>query len=211
MRFDEGLCYKYVRFIRDSKAPPTRAFTFVASIGFCVGVLGIAATETLGSARFKGAALGSFRRKRPLRKSRSLRVAELRALELGVSRATLPTDRYLSGVAAFCAHARFRAGDVQKIETRPRLDKSSDGTVVFIEVEALIHKTGDRPGRRRVPLPVVAHGIGVTGEQWAEQWLRLYDELGIAKLGTMLPTPRGDGHGFLPRPLGNEQKFHVPS
>ena len=203
--FKENWVYKYVCHLRASGAPATKAKAFVEAVLYTGAVVEISGVEEVSrSSRIHGAAHLIALKKRPTKKARGLKVAEVLCLENGTKLGGSLCDRYACSFFAFCVHTRTRGKEASTITDPLTLDLSPDGTQAFVETAMSIHKTANK-GTTRTPLPVVGHAVGISGVNWAAEMLSLRRELGLSDEDGLLTVPRGDGCGFTTKPLSNSE------
>ena len=107
-----------------------------------------------------------------------------------------PMDAVLGGGnILFLIHGRQRGHDANGVTCEPWLDVDAESSFGYVETTLLSEdtKSGQRGARRRILVPVTADAYGLSGEPWAEHWLRARAECGLdaAKDGSLFPTPGG--------------------
>ena len=202
----EPMAYKYVRWLRQIGAKPTRATSFVQSISLLNFLLDIRGGGSIKSSRVMGAVDSQYMLKRVRRPRDPLTASMLSSLEeLAISHPDLRTRVFIGFVLAM-VHWRARQSDAQYVRAEPTLDRDMDGRSIYLEAEVDSErtKTGQSTKRARQTIYLVGLAQGVRGKPWAEHWLRDRRTCGCdAKLdGTLMPQPQQGG--FSKRPLGNE-------
>jgi hypothetical protein len=187
----EPVLYQYLRYLRDSKAPATRAARMVEAVAFCKGTIGLDhVDELLDSSRVHGAVRGSLISKAPHCKKDHLLVSEVAALEIACCQDDSLPDRIFAGYCCFLAHGRLRCGDGQHASFEPFLDLDDAGEG-FVETALYAHKTASLTAKSKRLLPAVAHARGVSGTPWAEAWLDARRQAGLSasKEQPLMPAP----------------------
>ena len=101
-------------------------------------------------------------------------------------------DRCFAGACLACCYMRARWGDFQHTVSC-ELDHSDDGNVAYICFSAEIHKTSGTRYFDGRPIFWVAPSVGVTSDNWVEQWLTVRTELGLDAFKPPLPAPDSAG------------------
>ena len=185
----EPVVYKYL--VAASAGPATRGLSFRGALGFMKGFFDLdGATPALASARCSGAMYKGLAKKAPTVRATPLTAEQVLKLEEVFATAPrrepdeeTPTpvhsaeDMNLVGIALFCLHGRLRVGDALKVTDEPTLDVAKDGSICFLEVGALSHKTAGRASR--LSLPMVGLGTGVFGAAWGAAWLQARADAGM--------------------------------
>ncbi len=77
------------------------------------------------------------------------------------------------------------------------LDRFSDGSIAYVEMDVAIHKTMFASARSFRFLNLAAPGLGVHGSEWVSKWIAAFEKLGIdpfvEKQGCVMPAPDSDG------------------
>ena len=177
--------------------PPTRGSAFVEALAFSSGVLGLdGAEEAIKAREVTGAALSSFRKKRPDSQAPPLPAALVTFLEevvLGKAGFTWE-ERIFAGFCCLCIHTRSRWTAMAGYAAEPVLDVSADGQG-FVECALIHHKTAGLQRKRKKPLPLAGMALGLTGQQWAAVRLAERRDRGLkAAESCLMPSPwRGGG------------------
>ena len=197
--FFEEDAYKYVAFLRNSGAPPTRATRFREAVAFAKYVVGAdGADDVLSSRRVSGAALESWRRKRKLRQRDPLTVGQVKALEAVAAGQGKVMDRVFAGFVLFMLYTRARFNDAMNVTSEPEVVGR------FLEAETAKFKTANLPGRRDKVLPLAGPAQGLVAASWAERWLDDRRACGLvaAPGRPFMPAPCADG-SWTEGPLAN--------
>ena len=177
----EEILYEYLEQLRMDRAPATKASSMLEAVPFTITLLGLGpgTWADLNTQRVKGAALGSYDRKRLTRKAPPLTARAVKLMEEGVSKFSSVEQRVLAGDICFLVHGRLRCADAARIAAEPTLDVDDDG-VGFIDAEIAGGDTKAGGGRRkrRLTLPIAADANGLTGA-WAATWLEQRRRAGL--------------------------------
>ena len=126
-----------------------------------------------------------------------LKMADLISLHETLAGSKDPWDKVMAGACLFCVYSRARWSDFIH-GGRIELDRLSDGSIAYVEMQVAVHKTMFASARRFRFLDLVAPGVGVHGDDWVQQWIDSLKFLGIdpfeAHHGCLMPAP--DGHGI---------------
>ena len=202
----EPMAYRYVRWLRQVGAKPTRAMSFVQAISLLNFLLDVRGGGSIKSSRVMGAVDSQFMMKRVRRPRDPLTASMVSTLEeLTISHPDVRTRVFIGFLTAM-VHWRARLSDAQFVRTEPTLDFDLDGTAIYLEAEVDSErtKTGQSTKRARQTIHLVGLAQGLRGKPWAQQWLSDRKTTGCdAKVdGTLMPSP--EHGGFSKRPLGNE-------
>ena len=166
----EDMAYKYVVYLREISAAPTRAQRFVEALSFAAHTVGLdGAADAAGSRRVKGAAESMFLSKPPLKQRRALLVVELRRLEEILFTSDVMVDRLLAGFILFMTLGRLRHSDAQACSSLT-LDIGG-GRYGFLEGTVRRSKTSRTRQQKDRLLPVAVPAFLFREESWAAQWL----------------------------------------
>ena len=191
--FTEQDAFKYVTYLLEHQAPPTRAGNFRATVAFMKGAFGMQGCDAvLGSPRVSGCALTALNAKRPLKQRDPFRVWWLQELETFLHGENDAKDEIFVGFLCFVVHTRSRWGDASQVTQEPSLDLSSDGRAGYVEAPTIHTKTSNSKHNRRRPLALTADAFGVSGLSWAACWLGLRREEGLVV---------GEGSPIMTEPL----------
>jgi hypothetical protein len=104
------------------------------------------------------------------------------------------------GFLLFCLHGRQRCSDGARITEEPVLDTShGNGRELFSFIEATTSgdacKTGNTSKKARLAIPVVGLAYGVSGQPWADAWLRIRKTLRLnaSRDACLMREPLADG------------------
>ena len=104
----------------------------------------------------------------------ALKVADLISLHETLEGSQDPWDRVMAGACLFCVYSRARWSDFihgGSIE----LDRFSDYSIAYVEMQVTVHKTMFAAARRFRFLNLVAPGKGVHGENWVQLWIDSFE------------------------------------
>ena len=168
---DEGIVFRYVKFLHSENAPATRASSLREALNFLGGVLSVDLTDMQKSTRIKGMCCRLQRSGHAVRQRDPLSKAMLEDLEILLAKGAEAgaVDSVLAATALFCVYARTRVGDLRKCINEPIMDMAEDRSCGTLETKFFDHKTA-RPGTRKA-LPVAAPVFGVTKVCWGEHFV----------------------------------------
>lgn len=197
--FREATVYLYVEELRSSNAAATKAIGFIEAVPFTAALLGLPwPKEVLESARIKGAVWRSYATKRETVQAPPFTVEAVEILELMSITAPTVEERIIAGSLCFCIHSRKRGADAVAIIHEPVLEVDSDGEG-FLEStqEAGSTKAGKSRKRLKKILPGVAFAKGISGTEWAREWLEHRKDEGLdASVDGCLILVPAPGGGF---------------
>ena len=102
----------------------------------------------------------------------------------------------MSRACLFCVYARARWSDVIH-SGKMTLDRFSDGSIAYVEMDVAVHKTMFASARRFRYLNLAAPGLVVHGTDWVSKWIAAFDKLGIDPFtdvrGCVMPAPDSEG------------------
>ena len=133
--------------------------------------------------------------------NRANQAAPLRVSDLVLLHETLETsdddwNRLMSGACLFCVYARARWSDFIH-SGKMSLDRFSDGSIAYVEMDVAVHKTMFASARRFRYLNLAAPGLGVHGTDWVSKWIEAFEKLGIDPFtdipGCVMPAPDSEG------------------
>ena len=202
----EEVAYKYVNFMRTTGAAASRARSFVKALAMIRHAFGIASLDSiLRSTRLKGSAWAQFACKRVTVGRDPFSVPQVRLLQTASMVSPDAVDKLLAGFASFLIATRLRFKDAQRCTSEPRLDLAPDGWG-FVELRLGATKTTNRGELATSDKVAVGHAVGLDGAQWAAEWLKHRQVLGlaVAKDKCLVPAPNGAG-GFHARRLRSEE------
>ena len=122
--FSELVVWNYVAFLQETRAPATRADSFIKAGEMAVDCLAMyCGNRELTSRSIDGAVKQSLDRKRETHRAPPLSVAAVEALERAISNERLHRTRIIvAGFARFCVGVRIRHSDATRVTTEPFLD-----------------------------------------------------------------------------------------
>ena len=203
----ETLAWEYVRWLKSTSAPPTKATSFMEACRFCWFVVGVDGSNLVESSfRIKGASNQMKAAKRPWRPADLLTVHEVLKLhEVLESEQRHIVDRVFCGHLLHLLYGRARWSDL--LATK-HLHIDSDNC--YLEVQTQLHKGAKAADTKSRLLPVVSPGLGVAKTNWATTYLKLREQCGLSPpMETewhMLPAPLDDsGESWSTRYLTSEE------
>ena len=178
--------------------PLSKGKRFLESLGFAKGLLQADVAAVLSSARVRGVALGfqpaPTRKKNPFSTEQVIQLERLAFHGEG-------QEAVFAGYICFLIHTRLRWSDGQHCIQEPTLDL--EGGRGFLEAALYHHKTSKKRRTNVIRLlPVAGVLPGLSGLNWAAEWLRKRSVLGLRasmKQPTM-PAPLAGG-GWTCQPL----------
>ncbi len=203
----ETQAWHYIKHLKDTGAPATRATSFMEAVRFCWYVIGIdGGDEIQSSLRAKGLSSQLFITKRPWRPADLLSIKEVLKLHsvLSSSEHNL-VDRVIVGHLLHLLYVRARWSDLFSVR-----NGVVDRLHTFFELETQIHKSAKGADSKSKLLPLVCPCVGIDGKDWVEQYLAVRHESGLEMPGScdacMLPAPSGsDMEPWSTRPLSSEE------
>ena len=181
----EPTVWNYVSFLHESRAPATRADSFVKACGLAINCLEMpCGSRVIKSKRVDGAVKQGLDRKRITHRASPFSVRAVEAFELAVGDTTVhETKRIIAGFIRFCIGARLRHSDATRVTTEPALDQADGADTAraghgFIATTGTITKTSNVRGRNKNPIHMVSHACGITNHTWATTWFSLRMEHG---------------------------------
>ena len=180
----------YLCMLRETKAPSTKATSFIEAIRFVHFMFRASgAEEVLDSQRLKGRASQLFANKKPWRPAEPLSVAEVLEFHKAMNDVQRDiTDRIICGHLLHMLYSRSRFSDLLAAQ-----DVVLDTEGLFLELHAKVHKGARNADSRSRLLPVVAPAKGIDGKHWAAEYFKLRAEAGLV-------TPAEDALPMLPAP-----------
>ena len=178
----ESDVWAYMRWLRTSEAPPTRATSLVEAIRFSWYIVGFAgAGEVQGSLRLKGIASQLFIKKKPWRPAALLEVKEVIKIHQFLEDETKDlVDRVFAGHLLHLLYVRGRWSDLAAVQ-HGEIDE--DGK--FFELATQHHKGAKGQETKSRLLPLVAPCHGVTGTNWCEVYLKVREKAGLQTPGNV--------------------------
>lgn len=179
LHFNENDVYTYMDDLRTKGCSASRGATFVSTrafVGDLLGMTGVA--ECVQSARVKGASLGMFLEKRPLRQAPELWPIMVLTLEIA---AFCEKDTYLRALAGFalcCIYGRLRVSDLNRLVHISITDEYAEGSLMRV-------KTARTKEKQCTFLPVVIPTKGFLGVDWFTAFVTTRKRLGLADFPTL--------------------------
>lgn len=168
--------WNYMRWLKATDAPPTRATSLVEAIRFGWYVLGLAgAGEVQSSLRLKGIASQMFIKKKPWRPAALLEVKEVIAIHRFLQDETKDlVDRVFAGHMLHLLYVRGRWSDLAAVQHG---EVDEDGK--FFELSTQHHKGAKGQESKSRLLPLVAPCCGITGDDWCKTYLEVREKAGL--------------------------------
>ena len=204
--FSEQRAWAYMRDLKETKAPASRAVSLLESIRFCHYVLKVdGALSVLESLRIKGLAAQLYANKRPWRPSDVLTVNEVEFLHhCFKDQNVCEVDRIFIGHLLHMLYARARFSDLLAVT-----ELFIDAEGAYIEVSATLHKGARSMDAKSKLLPIVAPAVGINGDSWAKEYLELRHKLGLKDPGStatpMLLAPKPGAIGWEDRYITSQE------
>eukprot|EP00435_Cladocopium_sp_Y103_P071432 s702_g37.t1 len=199
--------WRYVCFLKDSGAPPTKASSFLEALRFTWYLLGVdGAGEAEQSLRVKGVAAQLKAGKKPWRPADLLKLDEVLRLHSILSDETRALgDRLFCGHALHLLYGRCRWSDLASVS-----GLFLDSDACYLEVSTRCHKGGRSAEMKARLLPIASPAKGVDPSNWAAQYMSLRDRAGLIFLdeepGPMMPAPMNEEAScWATRPLTSEE------
>ena len=172
----ESDVWAYMRWLKLSEAPPTRATSLVEAIRFGWYIVGIAgAGEVQSSLRLKGIASQMFIKKKPWRPAALLEVKEVVKIHQFLEDGTKDlVDRVFAGHLLHLLYVRGRWSDLAAVQEG---EMDEDGK--FFELSTQHHKGAKGQETKSRLLPLVAPCHGITGTNWCETYLEVREKAGL--------------------------------
>ena len=193
--YRESELYALLKVFKDTGQSASRLKGIMEALTFCRYVFNIEQLHPLiSSKRCHGVISGG-----PL--NRANQAAPLRVSDLVLLHETLETsdddwNRLMSGACLFCVYARARWSDFIH-SGKMSLDRFSDGSIAYVEMDVAVHKTMFASARRFRYLNLAAPGLGVHGTDWVSKWIEAFEKLGIDPFtdipGCVMPAPDSEG------------------
>ena len=185
-----------MKHLADSKAPPTKASTFLEACRFAWYILGVdGAGEIESSLRIKGRSAQMKSKKRAWQPAGILTLAEVRTLHnvlADVSRHV--TDRLLCGHSLHLLYGRARWSDLLAVQ-----HVFMDECEKYFELQTQLHKGTKSADTRSKLLPVVSPCEGAVAGNWVKIYLALREECGLG-------LPMEDPDHMVPAPMDESGK-----
>ena len=171
----ENMAYDYLCELRNLKAAPSKGRRFLEAVGFAKGLLGADVDSILTSSRVRGVAFGTDAT--PVKKKDPLTCEQLVSLEKLACFGEGP-ESIFAGYICFLVHCRLRWSDGQHCISEPSVDLTNGRG--FLEAALYHHKTAKKRRTQVIRLLPAAGVIpGLSGLNWASEWLRKRAQVGL--------------------------------
>ena len=125
--FGESVCYRYVSFLKFTKASASAAKSFREALNFCMFVLGMPQVqEASKSSRVAGSSTNQLKNKKTLKQATEYKVIQIRLLHHILENAPDDRDRVMAGYDLFTIYGVCRFGDAMN-PTKATLDLDENG------------------------------------------------------------------------------------
>ena len=190
--FSEPRTYEYVSDLRRKACSASRGTTFVSTLSFVKGLLGMnGADECATSVRVAGATLEMFLEKRPLKQAPAMHPCMIAVLELASFCCTSAYTRALAGFALFCLYGRLRISDLNRLSHLEQIGN-------YIEASLMRVKTARTKEKQTTFLPSIVPVYGVLGLNWFEAFAMNRNALGLDDFP--VPTGKRQDEAFVTLP-----------
>ncbi|CAE7638477.1 Abcb1a [Symbiodinium sp. CCMP2592] len=174
----EESVYKYLCHLRKVGAPATRGSTFMGSLAFLSGFMGMSDAEAAAfSQRALGVAHLMYVSKSPLKRAPALTIPMICILELAAEYESDLYTRAFAGFALMLLFGRMRCSDGNRLECGAIEGKFLEGSLMKV-------KTARTKEKQVSFLPVVVPAIGLLGFSWLESFASARSQLGLNPLPT---------------------------
>ncbi len=193
--YSESELYALLKVLKSTGQKSSRLKGVMEALTFCRYVFNIEQLQSLiNSKRCHGVVSGGPANK--ANQAALLKVSDLVLLHETLETSDDDWDRLMSGACLFCVYARARWSDFIHCG-RITLDRFSDGSIAYVEMDVAVHKTMFASARRFRYLNLAAPGLGVHGTGWVSKWMAAFDKLGIDPYadvrGCVMPAPDVEG------------------
>ena len=186
--------YQYLCGLREEGRPASARKAVMEAVTFARFVLGIPELAALGeSKRCHGSAKERDFKER--KQASPFKVDELVRLHEILAGDREPWNRLMAGALLFATYARARWEDLSHADVLI-IDRGENGEAAFIEAGVGVHKTMGAKLMKGQLLPMVAPAVGVTSDNWVEQFLSARRALGVADPPHSPVMPAPDSQGF---------------
>ena len=203
----ESDVWSYMRWLKATEAPPTKATSLVEAIRFGWYIVGLSgAGEVQGSLRLKGIASQLFIKKKPWRPAALLEVKEIIAIHRFLEDETKDVvDRVFAGHLLHLLYVRGRWSDLAAVQHG---EVDEDG--MFFELSTQHHKGAKGQETKSRLLPLVAPCRGITGTNWCKTYLAVREKAGLqlpqeVPLAMLLAPARNCGMDWTSRALTSQE------
>ena len=189
----ESTLYKYVCFLRQTRAGATAASSFIEAMHFADGLLGFTQVELKSevSSRVKGAAHSQFMKKRKRKPAAVLTVEEIECLEDAALGHEKEHCRIIAATLLYCFYSVARWADCMTVEN---LVLSEHNGLTLLEGDCVKHKTSLTKDAKTRILPYTCVGLGLRAEPWGNVLMQLREDLGFSGAVHFLHS-FSDAHG----------------
>eukprot|EP00435_Cladocopium_sp_Y103_P076319 s49_g90.t1 len=188
----ESTLYGILCELRRRGHPPSRSKGILEAIAFTRYTMGSVECDSLLKGR---RCWGAATIDEPLNRNQAspLRVKELEKLHSILAGSADRWDKLFAGMTLFVIYARARWSDAQ--HSANLVFDRHNGRIHYAEAVTGLHKSVRALQFRHQFLPLIAPSIGITSDNWAEQWETARMELGVdIKQGfALMPAPLEDG------------------
>lgn len=203
----EGKAWSYVKNLKESAAPATKASAFIEACRFSWYILGLDGTgDVESSLRVRGVSAQMKAKKRPWSPADVLSILEVRKLRSVLSDEKFHViDRLFCGHALHLLYSRSRWSDLVGAQ-----NVYVDEDNAFLELKTQQHKGAVSAEMKSRLLPIITPCVGVVEGDWVSVYLQLRKSCNLQLPGEtpapMLPAPAGpDGFDWHQRPLSSEE------
>ena len=205
--FVEADVWSYMRWLKATDAPPTKATSLVEAIRFGWYVVGFAgAGEVQSSLRLKGMASQMFVKKKPWRPAALLEVKEIVKIHKFLEDESKElVDRVFAGHLLHLLYVRGRWSDLSAVQNG-EVDKDDK----FFELSTQHHKGAKGQEAKSRLLPLVAPCHGITGVNWCKIYLQVREKAGLqlpsnVPLAMLLAPAKGCAMDWTSRALTSQE------
>ena len=203
----EHVAYIYARHLLDDAAPPSAGKSFLESVHFSSGVLGLVLDEgCMASPRIKGVTERMALLAPPVVQAAPLTVDQVMKLEKACVTGSCPQDVCTIGGMLVLLYGCARASDGAR-SVRMDLDISDDPNAWckgYVELSVAKSKTATTIESKRKMLPVLAPLVSLSDLDWPAAWIEARRKLGMTLDGD-LEEP------FIPKFGSNGEVVQVPA
>ena len=190
----ESHAWAYVKYLKESNAPPTKGASFVSSLRFAYFVAGFDLQDTFSSRRVGGLSSQMYAEKRKLKQAAVLSVSQVARLHQSLKDRSLHKfDRLLLAAILLRLYGRARHSDLLFI-IAASLDKGVAEAYVCFEVSQ--HKGAGGARQKAQVMPILVPMIGVHGECWIDEAAEAFSACGLcleSVSGPLVPAPADEG------------------
>lgn len=189
----EPVLYKYVCYLRQTKAGATAASSFIEAMHFADALLGFTQVDLKAeiSSRVRGAAHSQFMDKRKRKPAAVLTVEEIQCLEDAVFHHDKEHCRLIAATLLYCFYSVARWADCMTVEN---LVLSEHSDITLLEGDCVKHKTSLSKDAKTRILPYTCVGTGLSRESWGKAFMQLRSDEGFVGAPHFLCS-YSDAHG----------------